>query len=305
MTANGYRFSYTINGGTNVLIDNVNTFLKRGGMRGFGMRRVQIPAVRVPGMDGARVIGTVPTVGYMTSMQQMVPQPIPYSAPREMSLAIEIEDDDLAEWVETNRTMVHNCTPYEVAQATMPGRLLITTPDNGEYGGTVYEIECWCVEWSDGELRGLGGGTVVATFWAPNPFFHLAYGEENSTLWGGNPQTITNPGDAPIWPSIEIQGSASTTVVGLHLTNNTTGKIWSTSQTMAVGATKFIRVNMLTGEAWYTTDNWATWASLLSKIDTDAEFWEMPVGANELEWSSTSGTPTGLLTLHAWNYLAV
>jgi hypothetical protein len=62
---------------------------------------------------------------------------------------------------------------------------------------------------------------------------------------------------------------------------------------------------MLTGEAWYTTDSWTTRTSILSKMDVDAEFWEMPIGSNELQWSSTSGTPDGVVIYHAWNYLAV
>lgn len=287
-----------------MLIDNVNTFLKRKGMHGFGMKRVEIPMVRVPGMDGARVIGTVPTLDPATTIQQAVPVATPYMAPREMSIVIEIEDENLAQWVETYRTMVHNTSPYEVPPATAPGKLLITTPTDGEYGGTVFEIECWCVEWSDGELKGLGGGTIVATFLAPNPFFHLAYGIANGTVWSGNPEVIVNPGDAPIWPDFIVANGGGVPVVGLHLTNNTTGKIWSTSQTIAVGAGNEIRVNMLTGEAFYTTDAWTTQTSILSQMDTDAEFWPMLAGSNSLQWSTTSGTP-GVTVWHAWNYLAV
>jgi hypothetical protein len=300
----GYLFTYWINGGSYTLIDNVNTFLKRGGMHGFSTGRIEVPMIRAPGMDGARVIGTEPTLPAGSTVQQAVPQPVFYTGPREFSIAIDILDDSLASWVQTNRAMIHHMTPYKIADALNPAQLAVTPPE-GEYGAESYSINCWLVEWSDREGHGPGAGTVVATFLAPIPFWHLAYSVANSTMWDANPDTIINPGDAPLWPDIWVDGSAGSTIVGLHLKNNTTGKIWSTSQVIGQGGQYGIRVNMLTGEAYYTTDSWATQTSILKKMDTDAEFWPMEVGTNSVQWTSTSGTPAGVTMFHAWNYLSV
>ena len=77
----------------------------------------------------------------------------------------------------------------------------------------------------------------------------------------------------------------------------------SASQVIAIGAD--IWVNMLTGQVFYSTDDWTTQTDIITTMDTDAEFWRMELGDNEIEWTSTSGTPAALLMYHAWNYLAI
>jgi len=150
---------------------------------------------------------------------------------------------------------------------------------------------------------------VTITFVAPYPFFRAAADIDAShTDWatGTNPKTIENIGHAPLWPNIRITGSAASTIVGLHITNNTTGKIFSVSQTIALGTDYGITVYMAKGQiAYWKTGAGAFNTDIITKMDTDAEFWALILGDNELQWSSTSGTPSAITVYHPWLYLGI
>jgi len=151
-------------------------------------------------------------------------------------------------------------------------------------------------------------GIVTATFLAYNPYFYIEWGSGDANLYtdwntGTNPKTITNIGDAPLWPVILVRGAAGSTIVGLHITNNTTGAIWSTSQTIAIGTANYVVAYMDRAQMSYY--NGATKADIISTLDTDAEFWALQKGDNSLQWSTTSGTPSAITVYHPWLYLGI
>jgi len=275
------------------------------GMRGFGFQQVAIPGFRAPYSNGMIIAGQE-----MPYTANVVPQhniPVPYLAPREMEISILIKAASIIALDTAYVAMLAGLSPfYPVTNNDLVSyRLRILRPYTGalpEYR----EINCWCTGVSDMELRGRTNAVVNISFYAPDPFFYPEWNTATyQTAWatGTNPKTVTNAGHAVVWPDIFVYGSASTTVVGLHLTNNTTSKVWSTSQTIAIGATKYIRVRMDQAKMYYYDGSTST--DIIGTMDTDAEFWSMPVGDNALQWSSTSGTPSSIVVVHPVPFLGV
>lgn len=299
-----YTFHYYCGAADVAIVNGTTQLLDDNGLRGFGVPRMELAMQRAPYMDGANLLGeyqTAPTA--LLTVQKRWPLAQVYMGPREMSIAIICKEAALTTLQTTLKAIIDETTPHLRLAFGVGPYLLITPPA----GTPTYYIECWLAEMSDPVyLNYRGAARIILTFVAPTPYFHQEFGVAgNYTDMDANPDSITNSGQAPLWPDIWVSGSASTTIVGLHLTNVTTGKIWSTTQTIAVGITKKIRVNMLTGEASYTTDGGTSYSDIISKMDTDAEFWSMPVGANSIQWSSTSGTPSTVRIYHAWNYLRI
>jgi hypothetical protein len=298
-----YGFTYYHKGAAHYDITSTTQTLIA--MRGFGMPPVEIPGTRAPYSNGIIPAGN--PMPYTTSDVFQHPHVMPYTGPREMELAIRINAATIIALDTAYVAMVAGLTPYYpiTDNDVSSFRLLILRPYTGglpEYR----EINCWCTGISDLEMKGRTNAIVNISFYAPDPFFYPVFGETGyGTTWATatNPKTVSNSGHAPVWPIIKVSGSASTTIVGLHLTNNTTGKIWSTSQTIAVGATKYIRVLMDRAQMYYYDGSTST--DIIGKMDSDAEFWSMQVGDNALQWSSTSGTPSEIVVSHPAPLLAV
>lgn len=274
------------------------------GMRGFGFRNAEIPSSRAPFTSGVIPVGE--PMGYSVADGPNHPLVVPYLAPREMEITILIKAATVIALDTAYIAMLAGLTPfYPYANHDLYSYTLnVIRPYTGalpEYR----DINCWCTGVSDMELRGRTNALVDISFYAPSPFFFAEWGTAAYiTDWatGTNPKTVTNVGHAPVWPIIKILGDAAADVVGLHITNNTTGKIWSTSQTIATGAAKYIRVAMDRAMMYY---NDGSDHDIISKMDTDAEFWNMPIGDNALQWSTTSGTPSSIVVTHPALFLGV
>lgn len=251
-------------------------------------------------MNGAMVNGTLFTA-WPPPFAVDFPTALPYTGPREMELAFHLQAASASALQTAYAALVRAMTPYAPPFQGDTSRLTVTLPDS-----STRQIECYCTGVSDMELKGPTNAEVIISFMAPHPFFHQEWGAAGaSTAWatGTNPKTISNTGDVPFWPVIKVMGAAGSTIVGLHLTNTTTGKVWSTSQTIAIGATKYITVYMDRAQADYYDD--ATNTDIISTMDTDAQFWPMRLGDNALQWSSTSGTPSAITVYHMWYYLGI
>jgi len=298
-----YGFTYYHTGATPYSITSTTQTLQ--GMRGFGIPSVAVPTFRAPYTNGVTPVGT-PMAYTATDMYQH-PLTAPYLGPREMELSILIKADTIIALDTAYVAMLAGLTPFYpyTSNDILSYRLRVLRPYTGsppEYR----ESSCWCTGVSDIELKGRTNGLVTIGFYAPDPFFYPEFGAASFlTSWATatNPKTVTNAGHAPVWPIIKVSGAAGATIVGLHLTNNTTGKIWSTTQTIAIGATKYIRVLMDRAQMYYYDG--ATSTDIISTMDTDAEFWPMQVGDNALQWSSTSGTPSAITVTHPAPFLGV
>ena len=290
----GYVLTYyTAAAVSYVLNDNTNRFLL--GMRGFGYPKAELPMQRAPYTNGAMLLGTIATIPYL----DMQPRPVPYVGPREMEVAIGIKAASLNAWQTAYRALVLALSPNRAIVASYPHKLSILLPD----ASTVRDISCFCTAISDPEMDGPLYGQVIVTFLAPEPFFHVPW-VGSSWATATNPKTFTNSGDVPFWPTIAIYGDAAAPVVGIHITNNTTGKVWSSNHNIATGVTNSTDVYM--GQAAigrYEVDVWKE--DLISTMDTDAEFWPLELGDNALQWSSTSGTPSVITVWNAWQFLAI
>lgn len=298
-----YGLTYYHKGAAPYSITSATQILQ--GMRGFGFYGASVPGFRAPYTNGEIPVGE--QWAYTTSDVAQHPTAIPYLGPREMELSIIIKAATVIALDTAYVAMMAGLTPfYPVTENDKDSfRLRILRPYTGappEYR----DINCWCTGVSDMDMRGRTNAVVNISFYAPDPFFYPEWGSATyETAWATatNPKTVTNAGHAAVWPVIKVYGAAGTTIVGLHLTNNTTGKIWSTSQTIAIGATKYIRVLMDRAQMYYYDD--ATSTDIISTMDTDAEFWSMPVGDNSLQWSSTSGTPSSIVVTHPVPFLGV
>ena len=265
---------------------------------GFGYQGIEIPMQRGPYMNGAMVIGTPFTAWPPPFAAADWPVAMPYLKPRTMEIALHLMAASHSALQSAYETLCHGLTPYAPVAQGVTSYLEITLPD-----ASVRDIECYCTGVSDLDWKGPANAEVVLTFLAPSPFFHqqwdAGYEEWNT---GTNPKTFTNSGDAPLWPVIRVFGRAGGTVAGLHLYNNTTNKTWSTSQTIATGAANYIAVYMDRAQMDYY--NGAANADIITKLDTDAEFWPFIVGSNEIEFAST-GTPSLIAVYHMWYYLGI
>lgn len=271
------------------------------GMRGFGAGAVSIPMTRGPYTDGAVVVGS-PFTTWPPPLAVDWPTAMPYTAPRQMEIALRLNYTSISALQAGYAALLRGVTPYAPVFQGDTSYLSIVLPD----GTTTRIIECYCTGVSDMEIKGRTNAMVTLSFLAPSPFFHQAWGAAGaSTSWstGTNPVTINNPGDAPFWPVIKIMGSAAGVVDNIHITNNTTGKIWSTSQDMSTGADRYITAYMDRAQMDYY--NGATNTSIIGKLDTDAEFWPLIIGDNALQWSTTAGTPSAITVYHMWYYLGI
>jgi len=283
--------SYTINDqSTKVLLS----------MRGFGAGAISIPTARGPYTDGQTVLGTS-FAAWPPPLAVDFPAAMPYTAPRQMEIALLLKAATITALQTAYAGLLRGLTPYAPVFQGDTSYLSVLLPD----GATTRVIECYCTGVSDMELKGRTNALVIISFLAPMPFFHQAWGDAAaSTAWstGTNPVTINNPGDVPFWPVFKVMGRAAGTVAGLHLTNTTTGKIWSTSQTIATGATKYITAYMDRAKMSYYND--ATHADIIATLDTDAEFWPLRLGNNVVSFTST-GTPSAITVYHMWYYLGI
>lgn len=266
-------------------------------MHGFGPQGIEIPVQRAPYSHGAQVVGT-PFPAWPPVLAADFPAAVPYFPPRTMELIVRLNCATTAALQVAYEALVRAVTPFAPVFQGDTSYLYITTPD----GLRTRIIECYCTGVSDMEIKGkYHNAFVTLTFFAPIPFFHLPWGDAaSSTAWstGTNPVTINNPGDAPLWPIFKVFGRAGGTVAGLHLTNNTTGKIWSTSQTIATGATNYIVAYMDRAKMdYYNGSN----ADIINTLDTDAEFWPLQIGDNAVQFAST-GTPSAITVYHLWCY---
>lgn len=298
----GYVFNY-YRMGANYLLNYPAGGRHLLGWRGLGMPKIDIPGMRAPYTDGLIPLNAAtPTWPPSLVAPQVVP--VPYVPPREVEIAIGMSAASASAFQTEYAAFIAAMSPYGQLNDYQPSFLKITLPD----GSTYRVLTCFCTEVSAPEMDGPAYGVITSTFYAPDPYFTLQWGTAGTpydTTWatGTNPKTITNPGDAPVWPVIQVFGAAGETIVGLHLTNTTTGAIWSTSQTIAIGATKYIRVFMDRAQMDYYND--ATHTDIISTLDTDAEFWLLQKGDNVLQWSSTSGTPSSITVTHIWRYLGI
>lgn len=282
---------------SNYTINNQSTqFLMA--MRGFGMPKVEIPVARSPYTDGAALVGT-PFTAWPPPWSIDLPAITPYTTPREMEIAILIKAATVSALDTAYVTLLQGLTPYAPAAQGDTSSLTITLPD----GSTTRQIECFCTGVSDMEMKGRTNAIVTMSFYAANPFFHQAWGWWTAWATATNPKTVTNVGHVTYWPVIKIFGDAASNITGLHITNVTTGKIWSTSQTLATGATNYITAYMDRAKMNYY--NGATHADIIATLDTDAEFWPLLLGANSLQWSTTLGTPSSITVDHVWYFLGI
>lgn len=295
----GYVFVYWRNNSSYQLNDPSNGRYLLG-MRGFGAPNIHYPTMRAPYTDGEVLLGT--PAAWPPNYTYFQPVPQPYTSMREMEIAIGLSAASASAFQTAYAELLAALSPHRQLSSTYPSYLKITLPDTATYRA----IGCFCSSVSDPEMDGPAYGRVVITFFAWQPYFVLPTGADTYTAWatGTNPKTITNSGDAPMWsPQIIVYGAAATTIVNPHITNNTTGKIWSTSQTIAVGTTKYVVAYMDRAQMGYYDG--ATTTDIISKLDTDAEFWPLQAGDNSLQWSSTSGTPSAIRVYHSWLYLGI
>lgn len=284
--------SITLNDNTNRIIYDV---------RGFGFDGIQIPTQRAPYTDGAALLGTpFTTPGEVLSIDW--PKITPYFGPRVIEIVLRLTYSSLTNLITGYNSLATYLTPYAPPFKGDTSYLQIAA---GWFVSTGRQIECFCTGLSNLDMRGTKDAIVTARFFCPSPFFRQLWADSSSsTTWntGTNPLSITNTGAAPLWPVIKVFGRAGGTVAGLHLTNNTTGKIWSTSQTIATGAANYITAYMDRAKMEYFDG--ATTTDIITTLDTDAEFWNMQIGANSLQFSST-GTPSSIVVYHPWYYLTI
>lgn len=309
MAVTGYQFTYyNSNWGSYCIAPSApagTQFLL--GMRGFGLPNVEIPMQRAPYTDGATVIG--PSFAWPPTATTELFKPIPYTEPRTMELAVGIEAASAREFQAAYEDMLAGLTPYAPMTTGYPSYLYILLPYASGFDGIVREIDCYCTGVSSPEMDGPCYGVVTISFLAPYPFFRAADDIDAShTDWapGTNPKTIENVGHAPLWPHIAVVGSAASTIVGLHITNTTTGEVFSINQTIALGTDYSVHIYMEKGQIEYRkTGGGAFNTDIITKMDTDAVFWALILGNNVLQWSSTSGTPSAITVYHPWRYLGI
>lgn len=280
---NGYLFYYIDPAGVQyTLTDQVRSFLRRGGMRGFGVLRTEIASARRPYRSGALRLGT------------------PYTPPREMQIALEIIHDSYAEWDAYQRAMRRAVSAYKDTNSL--GTLRIVRPD-----GVVRCIDCWLVEWPDPEMDGPLCGVVLLTFWAPDPFFYdpvprkvsfqltsggLAFPVAFSVTF--TPMNIDtrlcpyNAGDVETWPVLVIYGPGTNPAIE----NETTHQKIAITQEMDAG--DHITINMDAGTiTWYDASEQEE-NNIIENISDESEFFPLVRGENVLRCTMESAVSGGI-----------
>ena len=267
----GYRFSYRDPTGILwVLTDQVHCYLKRGGMKGFGVVHVQPAVARQPYRDGVSRLGG------------------PYTPAREMQIAMEISHDTALQWDALNREMSRNVSAYK--DSTSLGKLTIIRPD-----GAVRCINCWMVEWPDPVMEGPLFGTVMPIFWAELPWFYdEVFSVQSLALPGGGlvfpitfPITFAttsldgyvypdNEGDIKTWPLIRIDGPGRDPIID----NITTGLSTTLTQTLEAG--DYILIDMDAATITFFDSSLGTTTSIIELMGATSTFWSLVRGSNTI-----------------------
>ena len=148
MTVHGYQFFHIDPLGVEYPINDLITSWLIG-YAGFGMHRLAVATERLPYQHGVTVLGE------------------PYLADREMLLAIDIQDTTHVDWIERDRALRHNLSPFKKPADLCT--LKIVRPDDA-----VRYIAAWLVEYLGGD-EGMDGpmyGRRNLTYWAPDPAFY-------------------------------------------------------------------------------------------------------------------------------------
>ena len=267
----GYTFHYIDPDGVSwTLTDQIHSFLKRGGMKGFGVMRVEAAAARRPYRDGVSRLGG------------------PYTPEREMQLALEISHNSGVEWDALNRRLARNVSAYKDPAAL--GHLSILRPD-----GERRYIDCWMVEWPDPAMEGPLFGTVMPVFWAERPWFYdPTLSVQTLALPGGGlvfpitfPITFVttaldgyvypdNEGDVETWPLIRIDGPGTDPIID----NVTTGL--STALTQTLDAGDYILIDMDAATITFFDLSLGTTTSIIELMGATSTFWSLVRGPNTI-----------------------
>jgi hypothetical protein len=301
MTA--YTFTYyDATGLAFPLNDNVDVWLKQGGMQGFGVLRPELATMRTPYTHGVAEIGT------------------PITLEREMSIALLLSKNSYADWHATLRTLRRNLNTYKGEGAT--GYLKCVTPD-----GLTRKITCRMIECTEPEMDGPFFGTVILSFWAKSPWF-IEDIESLVTLWtyqtsgttlpltlpatimGATrtgvslPMTlpsmlsanlmrfsipIDNAGDVETWPVFTIVGPAKWPKIN-NLTTGARLQLVGDNEPIVVAAGSII-VDMGAGTILRTTGGMTQ--SIVNSMDRGSTFWALRQGVNTVYgevWLDTGGS---------------
>jgi hypothetical protein len=284
------------------LNDNVDVWLKLGGMQGFGVLRPELATMRAPYTHGVAEIGT------------------PITLAREMSIALLLSKNTYADWHATLRTLRRNLNTWKGDAGT--GRLKCETPD-----GLTRYIDCRMVECLEPEMDGPFFGTVILSFWAASPWFYdnadslvtlWTYQTSGTTLPMTLPATIMgaartgvtlpmtlpsmlsanlmrfsipveNTGDVETWPTFTVVGPAKWP----KLNNATTGTrlqlVGDNAPIITAGGS--IVVDMGAGTI-LRTEGGVT-QSIVNSLDRGSAFWSLQQGVNMIYgevWLDTGGS---------------
>lgn len=293
----GYTFYYIDQNGIEYQInDNVDVFLKPGGMRGFGMLKATAQTEQIPYRDGSVLVGNL------------------YTGERKMELALQVMLDDWAEVVAKCNAFRRNCSPYKDPSSL--GKLKAVRPD-----GAMRYIDCWLIEWPDpAGGDGPAATDVTPTFWAPNPFFYdptqvtqtLAItGDSGITFPITFPITFgstsidsyiypNNTGDVETWPMLRLNGPGSEPVIENEITEK---KIELDSLTLAAG--DYVTIDMENATVTWYDASAGTTTSIIEKLSNDSEFWPLARGENVIHVTMTDAVAGSIILSYYLRYLSL
>jgi hypothetical protein len=299
----GYTFTYyDATGLAFPLNDNVDVWLKLGGMYGFGVLRPELATMRTPYTHGVAEIGA------------------PVTLAREMSLALQVQKSTFSEWAAYLRTLRRDLNTLKGVAGT--GRLECVTPD-----GVTRYIDCRMVECGEPEMEGPVFGTALFTFWAALPWFYDTASQQIA-LWTylttrrALPMTlpntlvppartgvtlpmtlpsmlstklvrfsipVDNAGDVETWPVFTIVGPAKWP----KLYNATTGQRLQMTQDNEPIVTSGGSIVVDMGDGTILRTEGGVTQSIVNSVDRGGVFWPLRQGVNTIAgevWLDAGGS---------------
>jgi len=295
------RLTYTDpNGISYVLNDDITASLKQGGLRGFGVPRLELATQRVPYQSGVALLGD------------------PYMPSREMRVALDVSKATFGARIAWERALRRNLSPFKASGVL--GTLTVEDTDNA----VTRAIDCWMTECPDSEYLGPSVSTVFVGFLAPDPWFYdpTARVETLAMSGGGVTFPVTfpvtfgatgingniyanNPGDIEAWPLVRIQATGGSNP---ELENVTTGK--TIALTAGAGITldvgDYIDIDMAEATVeWYDASVYDAEPEPITELLSDeSEFWSIITGGNTIHVTMPGATSGSVMLIYKPRYLA-
>ena len=310
----GYRFYHIDPDGIEYpLTDGVNTWLQS--YAGLGMQRLGIAAERVPYQHGRKRLGE------------------PYLPDRLVAIGIGISDETHAAWVNRDRALIHNLSPFKNPSSLCA--LKVLRPDDVER-----RLAAWLVEYGadSAEMDGPVFGKRTLIYWAEDPAFYdptamqTAFGVEPGggftfpvifpvtftaasdsggvifpitfpiTFEAANVikhQTINYAGSLPTWPVIRCYGPGDYPKVE----NETEDQLVQVVQALDSG--DYVDIDMDAGIATFYDASDASSLDITSQLTDESQFWQLRPGENNLRVVFNGVTSNGVRLTYYNRYLAI